>query len=77
VAQAAVVLEELIQLLLAQLTQVAAVVELGTGQPELTVVLALSLFPTLAHNVVLAAQLHQAVATLFTHLLQAVHLQLN
>ena len=32
----------------------------------------LSSFPTLAHNVVQAAQSHQAVATLFTHLQLAV-----
>ena len=36
-----------------------------------------SSFPTQAHKEAQAAQLHQAVATLSTHLHLAVHLQLN
>jgi hypothetical protein len=38
---------------------------------------ALSSFPTQAHNEEQAVRSHQAVATLFTHLQLAVHLQLN
>jgi hypothetical protein len=37
----------------------------------------LLLFPTLAHKEAQAAQLHQAVATLFTHSHLAVLIQLN
>jgi hypothetical protein len=56
---------------------VAAVLLLEVGQQLLVqqAAQALSSFPTLAHNEAQAAQSHQAVATLFTHLQQAVHLR--
>jgi hypothetical protein len=60
------------------LIQVAEAVLLDLAQAYLVqVVRVLSLFPTLAHNVVLAAQLHQAVETLFTHLRPLGLLRLN
>jgi hypothetical protein len=60
-----------------RLTQAVAVVAHLVAFHQVQVDQVLLLFPTLAHNVVLAAQLHQAVATLFTHLHLVVHSQLN
>jgi hypothetical protein len=56
---------------LEQQTQVAVVAEVGMFQLAETAAQAgqaLSSSPTQAHNVAQAAQSHQAVATLFTHL---------
>jgi hypothetical protein len=53
------------------------VVEVITKSQAVRAALVLLLFLTLAHKEAQAAQLHQAVATLFTHLHLAVHLQLN
>jgi nicotinamide riboside transporter PnuC len=64
------------QLQLTPEAAVAVVVRLHHQQVAQAVQV-LSLFLTLAHNVVQAAQSHQAVVALFTHSQLAVHIQLN